>query len=55
MSNPTITCTACDKTRDCMLHTRAEHPPTAARAWLRKHCKHGAPKPCEFTYRPGGL
>jgi hypothetical protein len=52
MSDPTVTCTKCGARRNCMLHTRADHPPTAARAWLKRTCKRGG-KPCEFGYRAG--
>lgn len=51
MSDPTITCRTCGRQRNCMLHQRADHPPTAAKKWLRKICaQKGA---CEFTYRAG--
>ena len=55
MSNPTVTCVECGRTRDAMLHMRAEHPPTAARKWLKKTCSSGGSKPCKFSYRAGGL
>ena len=58
MSNPTITCTFCDRVRDGTLHMRADHPPTAAKAWLKRTCDGPAAKrdkPCTFTYRAGGL
>lgn len=56
MSNPTITCTHCGRTRDCTLHMRSEFPPDAAKKWLRKTCEANQvpyAKPCEFTYRAG--
>jgi hypothetical protein len=31
---------------------RADHPPTAAKKWLRKTCRLLS-RPCEFTYRAG--
>lgn len=52
MQNPTASCTYCGRQRDCMLHMRADHPPTAAKAWLKRTCKHEE-KPCEFGYRAG--
>lgn len=47
--NPTQTCVACDRRRDCYLHLRAEHPPSAAKAWLKRTCETEG-KPCEFKY-----
>jgi hypothetical protein len=51
-SNPMIICDACGESRDCMLHTRAEFPPDAAKAWLRKGC-HNPKGACRFRYQAG--
>lgn len=55
MADPEVTCMHCGRQRRCMRHARADHPPTAAKAWLRKNCQmEGAgPKPCTFVYRAG--
>jgi hypothetical protein len=55
LTDPTVTCTACGRQRNCRHHMRADHPPTAAKAWLRKHCQMAGagPKPCAFAYRAG--
>jgi hypothetical protein len=55
MRGPKVTCSHCGKVRDPMQHMRAEHPPTAAKAWLRKHCpvKGAGPSPCSFGYQAG--
>lgn len=54
MSGPEVSCATCGRTRDPMRHMRADHPPTAARQWLRKHCKSTTrPLPCAFKYRAG--
>ena len=67
MSDPTVTCDWCGRTRSALLHQRAEHPPTAAKKWLKKTCTepkvHDGSicsgcsghqiKPCEFVYRAG--
>lgn len=52
MSNPTITCSKCGRQRDCMSHLRADHPPTAAKKYLKRTCKMGG---CTFEYRIGIL
>jgi len=51
-SNPTVICEACGKSRNCMLHTRAEFPPDAAKAWLRRHCDNPRGS-CQFRYQAG--
>ena len=51
-TEPTVTCTVCGASRGCQLHTRADHPPTAAKKWLRKNCRLLS-RPCEFGYRAG--
>ncbi len=38
-SDPVIYCTKCGMSRNCMLHTRAEFPPDAARKSMKKHHK----------------
>lgn len=66
MADPIIRCDWCARERRVLLHHRAEHPPTAAKRWLRKTCrtpKEHDPnccsgctiyvKPCEFVYRAG--
>ena len=65
MTDPTVRCDWCGRERNCLLHMRAEHPPTAAKQWLRKMCvelEHDPKccagcskltKPCNFTYRAG--
>lgn len=51
-ANSRVYCTACGSGRDCSLHLRAEHPPTAAEAWLRKHCDHND-EGCTIRYQAG--
>jgi hypothetical protein len=51
MSNPIIQCSTCKRSRDCMLHTRAEFPPDAAERWLRKSCQ--TRSACNFIYKAG--
>lgn len=55
MTEPEVTCSTCGRKRRARLHMRAEHPPTAAKAWMRKHCQMAGagPKPCAFVYRAG--
>jgi hypothetical protein len=51
-SDPVVICDACGKYRSCMLHARAEFPPDAAKAWLRRHCSN--PRTfCRLRYRAG--
>jgi hypothetical protein len=50
--NPKQKCTICGRIRDCSSHLRAEHPPTAAKKWLKKTCPETG-KPCEFQYTAG--
>jgi hypothetical protein len=50
--NPEVRCVTCSRTKDPMLHMRADHPPTAAKAWLKRTCKREG-KPCDFGYRAG--
>jgi hypothetical protein len=50
---PTMTCTVCRRTRACVRHLRADHPPTAAQAWLRRQCPHRTNHPCVFQYQAG--
>jgi hypothetical protein len=50
--NPEVHCATCGRTKDPMQHMRADHPPTAAKAWLKRTCKREG-KPCEFGYRAG--
>lgn len=56
-TNPIVWCVTCDRHRDCTKHLRAEHPPTAAKAWLRKRCSsystRDGSKLCDFRYRAG--
>lgn len=52
MSAPEVRCTVCSRRKNPMEHMRADHPPTAARAWLKRTCKREG-KPCEFGYRAG--
>lgn len=52
MLAPEVKCSVCGKARDPMHHMRADHPPTAARAWLKRHCRWDG-RPCDFTYRAG--
>ena len=51
-TNPTITCATCGLSRDYLLHRRASHPPTAARAWCRKHCR-SLLGSCDLRYTAG--
>jgi hypothetical protein len=51
-SNPMIICDACGESRDCLLHRRAEFPPDAAKAWMKRHC-HNDPKGCKLRYQAG--
>jgi hypothetical protein len=52
MSNPMVICDACGDRRDCTLHTRAEFPPDAAKAWMRRTCE--KPKgSCRLRYQAG--
>jgi len=53
-TNPLIICEACGESRNCTLHPRAEFPPDAARAYLRKHCDN-EPDSCRFRYQAGIL
>ena len=50
---PLVHCMSCGKQRRCELHQRAEFPPDAARAWLKKTCKNR--DLCELEYRAGLL
>ena len=52
MSSPEVRCLVCDRRKNPLDHRRADHPPTAARAWLKRTCKREG-KPCEFGYRAG--
>lgn len=52
MRPPMVTCAYCGRERDCTRHMRADHPPSAARAWLKRTCRHEE-KPCEFGYQAG--
>lgn len=51
MLMPKVSC-RCGRSKNPMQHMRADHPPTAARAWLKKTCPHEG-KPCDFSYRAG--
>ncbi len=55
--NPTQTCDVCERSRDCLLHLRAEFPPGAACKWLQRTCTH-PDTPCRessdvIAYRAG--
>ena len=52
MRSPEVACSYCGRKRDCMKHVSADHPPTAARAWLKRTCRHEE-KPCSFGYQAG--
>jgi hypothetical protein len=52
MTEPEVSCATCGKRRSCRKHLRADHPPTAAKAWLRRHCQTDG-KPCQLNYRAG--
>ncbi len=52
MSQPMMTCSVCQRRRNCIMHIRADHPPTAAKKWLRSKCVH-AEKPCDIHYTAG--
>ena len=51
MSEPLIVCLVCHRQRNCLLHRRAGHPPTKARAYLRRTCP--TPTACQFRYCAG--
>lgn len=52
MSDPHMTCDTCGRSRNCLLHRRADHPPTAARQWLKRHCPHEGAH-CALRYQAG--
>ena len=52
MLMPKVGCSVCGRVKNPMQHMRADHPPTAAKAWLKKTCKTEG-KPCAFGYRAG--
>ncbi len=49
---PIQKCTVCGRETNVMRHMCTEHPPAAAKKWLKKTCKK-ANKPCKFQYMPG--
>ena len=51
MTDPTYSCKTCDRRRNCMLHTRAEFPPDAAKKWLKKTCERKGE--CDLVYTCG--
>jgi hypothetical protein len=51
MKDPIKKCTTCGRTRNCMLHKRADFPPDAAEKWLKKTCEQKGK--CEITYQAG--
>jgi hypothetical protein len=69
VTDPLVECDWCERIRNVMLHRRAEHPPTAAKRWLKKTCKEPLVhdnlacagcsghliRPCEFLYRAGAV
>lgn len=49
MTDPAAYCSHCGRARSCSMHTRAEFPPDAAKAWLKRNCS--TPGLCELRYR----
>lgn len=51
-----MTCKTCDRSRNCMLHIRAENPPEAAKQWMLRQCRTkwlGGHGPCDIHYTAG--
>ena len=57
MSEPIQRCITCGRTRECLLHFRADHPPTAAKQWLLRTCPNGrggaVSQRCHIIYTAG--
>lgn len=49
--HPYVFCRTCKRTRECLKHFRAAHPPSAARKWLTQTCP--LPGICDMAYQVG--